>query len=177
MSYPVKNYCKESQLNIQTHSEISFDGSEESSLRSILSILSMSTSPRAEISAAAAQRNVNRQRRTDEHDDLINFETKEYEGEPTTPIPIYYKIQLNEEEENDDRIVIPDPDNVQVLPLHDVVTDNRYGNVDYQGEYEERYLHQRADRTYAYGYRRPQINDPIVAPLEPGTRPEDNRFI
>ncbi|KAF0430278.1 hypothetical protein F8M41_005559 [Gigaspora margarita] len=38
--------------------------------------------------------------------------------------------------------------------------------MDRQGEYEERYLHQRAGKMYAHGYRRPQINDSIVAPLD-----------
>ncbi|CAG8802517.1 19062_t:CDS:2 [Gigaspora margarita] len=72
-------------------------------------------------------------------------------------------------EVDDDHIVIADPDNTPVLPLHDVITDDWYRNIDRQDEYEERYLHQRADRMYAHGYRRPQINDPIVASLEPGT--------
>ncbi|KAF0500657.1 hypothetical protein F8M41_020193 [Gigaspora margarita] len=80
-------------------------------------------------------------------------------------------------EEDDDRMVIMDPDDAPILPLHDVVTNNHYGNIDYQNEYEERYLQQRADRTYAYGYQRPQINDPIVDPLEPGTQSENNCFL
>ncbi|CAG8847040.1 2608_t:CDS:2, partial [Gigaspora margarita] len=100
----------------------------ESSSRSILSTLSMSTNPQAETSVTAAWREV-----------------------------------------DDDRIVITDPDNIPLLPLHNVITDDWYENVDRQDEYEK--------RTYAHEYRRPQINDPIVALLEPGTRPEDNHFI
>ncbi|CAG8801061.1 1612_t:CDS:2 [Gigaspora margarita] len=93
--------------------------------------------------------------------DLINFESREYEDEysfltyteytvrPTTPIPIYYEIQFDEEEEDNECMVIKNPNN--------------------------RYLHQQADRNYAHGYRRPQINNLIVALLEPGTQPEDNQ--
>ncbi|KAF0510826.1 hypothetical protein F8M41_018408 [Gigaspora margarita] len=149
----------------------------------------MSTRPRAETSATTAQRNALQQRRLDNYDDLINFEPHEYDngytsstyqedtGRSFTPIPVRYEIRLDEGEEDDDRIVIMDPDDAPILPLHDVVTNNRYGNVDYQNEYEERYLQQRADRTYAYGYQRPQINDPIIDLLEPGTQPENNRFL
>ncbi|CAG8708006.1 44712_t:CDS:2, partial [Gigaspora margarita] len=72
----------------------------------------------------------------------------EYTVRATTPMPIYYEVQLNEEEESDKHIVINNPDDVPVLPLHDLVTDNRS-----------------------------QINDPIVAPLEPGTQPKNNCFI
>ncbi|KAF0412187.1 hypothetical protein F8M41_007964 [Gigaspora margarita] len=126
-------------------------------------------------------RNVYQQRRNDKQDDLINFNPREYEDgytfptysnytiSPTTPISIYYEIQLDKDEVDNDRIVITDPDNIPALPLHNVITDDWYRNIDQQDEYEERYLQQRADRTYAHRYRRPQINDPIVAPLEPGT--------
>ncbi|KAF0372162.1 hypothetical protein F8M41_013137 [Gigaspora margarita] len=40
---------------------------------------------------------------------------------PNIPIPIYYKIQLNKKKENDDCIVVPDSDDVQVLLLHDML--------------------------------------------------------
>ncbi|KAF0452391.1 hypothetical protein F8M41_001900 [Gigaspora margarita] len=66
---------------------------------------------------------------------------------------------------------------MQVLPLYDVVTNDQYGNIDYQEEYEESYLQQRTDRVYAHGYQRPQIHDPIIDPLEPGTRNENNHFL
>ncbi|KAF0450132.1 hypothetical protein F8M41_002262 [Gigaspora margarita] len=127
MSYSPKIHCKESQLSLQTHSEISFDGSEGSLKSSI--------------------------RRTDEQDDLIHFEPREYDDghtsptyseytvRTTTPMPIYYEVQLNEEEENDEYIVVTDPDNVLVLPLNNVAIDNQYKNIDYQNEYEERYLY------------------------------------
>ncbi|CAG8617228.1 39765_t:CDS:2 [Gigaspora margarita] len=129
----------ENQLNIQTRSEISFDGSEESSPKSILSTLN-------------------------EQDGLINFDPKENEDgytsstypdytiRPTTSIPIYYEIQLDEDEVDNDRIVITNPDDTPVFPLHDVITNNWYENIDRQDEYEERYLYQRADRMYIHRY-------------------------
>ncbi|CAG8793093.1 26026_t:CDS:2, partial [Gigaspora margarita] len=121
----------------------------------------MSTSPKAETAATAAQYNILQQRRLNNYDNLIDFEPQEYD---------------NGEEDND-RMVIIDPDDVLILSLHDIVTDNHYINADYQDEYEKRYLQQRADRTYTYEYRRLQINDPIVDPLEPGTQPKNNCFL
>ncbi|CAG8820896.1 35902_t:CDS:2, partial [Gigaspora margarita] len=109
----------------------------------------MSTNPQAETSTTTARCNVNQQRRKDEQDDLINFDPREYEDgytsptysdyivRPTTPIPIYYEIQLDEGKVDDDRMVIADPDNVLVLPLHDIITDNQYRNIDRQDKYEE----------------------------------------
>ncbi|KAF0430279.1 hypothetical protein F8M41_005560 [Gigaspora margarita] len=100
MSCFSKNY-KENQLNIQTCSKIFFDRSEESSSRSILSTLNMSTNPQAETLVTATQHNVNQHRRKNEQDNLINFDPREYEDRytsptypdytvrPTTPIPIY----------------------------------------------------------------------------------------
>ncbi|KAF0483949.1 hypothetical protein F8M41_023155 [Gigaspora margarita] len=141
MSCFSKNY-KENQLNIQTCSEISFNKSEESSSRSILSTLSMSTNPQAETLVTATRRNISQQRRKDEQDDLINFDPRQYEDgytspiypdytvRPTIPISIYYEIQLDEGEVDDDRMVIADPDNIPVLPLHNVITDDQYGNMD-----------------------------------------------
>ncbi|KAF0462180.1 gag-pol fusion protein [Gigaspora margarita] len=129
----------------------------------------------AETLAATNWHNINPQRRTDEQDDLIYFEPREYDDgyasstyseytvRATTPMPIYYEIQLNKEEENDDHIVIADPNDVLVLPLHDVVTDNQYGNINYQNKYKKRYLYQQADRTYTHRSQRLQINNSIVA--------------
>ncbi|CAG8820074.1 11188_t:CDS:2, partial [Gigaspora margarita] len=128
--------CKENQLNIQIRSEISFDGSEELSPRSILSTLSMFTNQQAKTSAAATWRNVYQQKRKDEQDDLINFDPREnedgytsptypdYTVRPTTPIPIYYEIQLDKGKVDDNHMVITDPDDTLVLPLHDVITDD-----------------------------------------------------
>ncbi|KAF0537687.1 gag-pol fusion protein [Gigaspora margarita] len=79
----------------------------------------MSTSLRAETSATMAQCNTLQQRRLDNYNDLIDFEPHEYDIE------------------DNDHMVIINPDDAPILPLHDVVTDNRYGNVDYQNEYEE----------------------------------------
>ncbi|CAG8800594.1 5272_t:CDS:2, partial [Gigaspora margarita] len=96
----------------------------------------MSTSSRAETLAATNWRNVNSQRKTDEQDDLIHFEPREYDdvyafstypkytSKTTISMPIYYEVQLNEEEENNEHIVITDPDDVPVLSLHDVAIDN-----------------------------------------------------
>ncbi|CAG8828903.1 18811_t:CDS:2 [Gigaspora margarita] len=121
MSCSLKTHYKENQLNIQTRSEILFDGSEESLKNSI--------------------------RRTEEQVDLIHFEPQEYDDgyasptypeytvRATTPMPIYYEVQLNEEEESDDRMVINNPNDILVLPLHDIATDNQYENIDYQDKY------------------------------------------
>ncbi|CAG8827990.1 9693_t:CDS:2, partial [Gigaspora margarita] len=136
----------------------------------------MSTSPRAETSATAAHCNAYQQRRLDNYDDLIDFAPQKYDngyafstyqkdtGRSFTPMPIQYEICLDEEEEDDDYMVIMDPDDAPILPLHD-------------DEYEERYLQQRANRTYVYRYQRPQINNPIIDPLEPETQPENNCFL
>lgn len=121
----------------------------------------MTTSPKAEMSTSAAQRNI---RRLNDYNDLINFEPREYDNgytspryqgdicRPFIPIPTQYEYHISNEEEEDDCIIVVDSDDVQVLPLHDVVTDNRYRNVNYQEEYEERYLQQRTDRVYAHEY-------------------------
>ncbi|CAG8833240.1 42920_t:CDS:2, partial [Gigaspora margarita] len=107
---------KENQkkLSIQTRSEFSSTESEKSTseLTSITS--KMTTSSRAETSIFAAQCNV---RRLDDYDDLINLNF--------------------EKEEEDNYIIVANPDNEQVLSLHNVVTNNRYENADYQEEYDE----------------------------------------
>ncbi|KAF0353152.1 gag-pol fusion protein [Gigaspora margarita] len=48
-----------------------------------------------------------------------------------------YKYHIGNEEEEDDCIIVANPNDVQVLSLYDVVINNRYGNVDYQEEYDE----------------------------------------
>ncbi|CAG8785842.1 38144_t:CDS:2, partial [Gigaspora margarita] len=82
--------------------------------------------------AAANWSNVNPQRRTNEQDDLIHFEHREYDNRytsltyseytvrTTTPMPIYYEVQHNKKEENDEHIVITNPDDVLVLPLNNI---------------------------------------------------------
>ncbi|CAG8748809.1 14895_t:CDS:2 [Gigaspora margarita] len=106
-----------------------------------------------EILAAANWYNDNPQKRTDEQDDLIHFEPREYDDEyasstyseytirATTLMLIYYEIQLNEKEENDDYIVIADPDNGL-----DEMVDEYYN--------ELKRLYQKADPTERY----PQID-------------------
>ncbi|CAG8811771.1 26138_t:CDS:2, partial [Gigaspora margarita] len=74
---------------------------------------------------------------------------------PRTETSATYEIRLDEGKEDDDHMVIMDPNDAPILLLHN----------------------QRADKTYAYGYQRPQINDSIVEPLEPGTQPKNNRFL
>ncbi|CAG8839045.1 19014_t:CDS:2, partial [Gigaspora margarita] len=53
-------------------------------------------------------------------------------------MPIYYEIQLDKEEVDNDRMVITNPDDIPVLLLHDIVTDDWYRNIDRQNEYEKR---------------------------------------
>ncbi|CAG8849317.1 8799_t:CDS:1, partial [Gigaspora margarita] len=40
---------------------------------------------------------------------------------PTNPISVYYRFQLDKREEDDNRIVITNPNSVPVLPLYNVV--------------------------------------------------------
>ncbi|CAG8851951.1 2593_t:CDS:1, partial [Gigaspora margarita] len=96
----------------------------------------MSTSSQAKILAATNQCNINLQRRTDKLDDLIHFESRKYDDayaspiypnytvRPTTPILIYYDIQLDKKKVDDDHMVITNPDDILVLSLHNIVTDN-----------------------------------------------------
>ncbi|CAG8842275.1 4693_t:CDS:1, partial [Gigaspora margarita] len=101
---------------------------------SIVSILNMFTSSRAETSAAIARHNINQQRRTNEQDDLINFKPREYDDRYASPTYPEYTIRSTTpipiREVDDDCIVITDPDDIPVLPLHDIVTDNQYKNID-----------------------------------------------
>ncbi|CAG8804905.1 12441_t:CDS:10, partial [Gigaspora margarita] len=134
-------------------------------------------------------------RKLNNYNDLIDFESQEYDNRYASPtyqkdtidrwtngyldaftgrkmelIDVFrYEISLDEGEEDDNRKVIIDSNDATILPLYNIVTDNRYGNTDYQDEYEE--------RTYAYEYRRPQINNPIIDSLEPETQPKNNCFL
>ncbi|CAG8743082.1 11514_t:CDS:2, partial [Gigaspora margarita] len=118
----------------------------ESLKSSIVSISNISTSLQAETLAATIWYNVNLLRRTNEQDDLIHFEPREYNSGPTTPMTIYYKIQLDKKEVDNDHIVIKNPDDIPVLLLYDIIS-------------------------------KTQINNSIIASLEPGTRLEHNWFL
>lgn len=83
----------------------------------------MTTSPKAEMSTSAAQRNI---RRLNDYNDLINFEPREYDNgytspryqgdicRPFIPIPTQYEYHISNEEEEDDCIIVVDSDDVQV---------------------------------------------------------------
>ncbi|CAG8686244.1 3008_t:CDS:2, partial [Dentiscutata heterogama] len=184
-------------INTQTRSEISFTSSEDSKDASAPSILNISTSPQAETSTAATRRQKHpeyydarpeSQNRMRNKNDLISLEEPRALLEVSEDqihyvylsFPTPYQTYPDDANYDDnEQIIMHDlEDSVLLLPLHNMVVDNRYGSNNYHKEYKNRYLRQRVERTYAHGYVRPQVtNKPIMNPLEPGTQPEDNHFL
>ncbi|CAG8671718.1 10255_t:CDS:2, partial [Dentiscutata heterogama] len=80
--------------------------------------------------------------------------------------------ELNNDDYNiDEQIIVHDSEDfLSLLSLYYVVVDNLYGSTNHQNEYKDRYLYQRAKKTYAHRYQRPYVvNNPL--PTTPKTSP------
>ncbi|CAG8824101.1 45703_t:CDS:2, partial [Gigaspora margarita] len=71
------------------------------------------------------------------------------------------QFRLDKEKEDNDRIVIADSDDMPVLSLHDIVTNNYYENIDYQNKYKESPLLQKYSPTPIQTPPLPRIATPI----------------
>ncbi|CAG8536577.1 12926_t:CDS:2 [Dentiscutata heterogama] len=91
--------------------------------------------------------------------------------------PTPYQTYPDDANYNDNKqIIVHDPkDFVSLLPLYNVVVDNLYESNDYHEEYEDCYLRQRVERTYAYEFpaRSTTSTQPHQAPGAVAANPID----
>ncbi|CAG8590518.1 5003_t:CDS:2 [Gigaspora margarita] len=66
----------------------------------------------------------------------------------------------------EEQIIVHNPKNsISLLLLYDMVVENSYRNNDYQEEYKNQYLYQKAKKTYAHIYGRFQVINKLIVNL------------